>query len=84
MDHARPVQYTGPGDGVGFSWWAEGLTDPSVEKFFTVFENWGLLAGRQVTNYRDETALPNPEEAELLAKGTGESCSIAPYGSMHH
>jgi hypothetical protein len=26
-------------------------------------------------------ALPNPEEAELLAKRTGESSSTAPYGS---
>jgi hypothetical protein len=55
------------------------------ENFLTVRRAVSSLAAcRQVTNYRKEAALPNPAETELLAKGTGESCSTAPCGSMPH
>jgi hypothetical protein len=42
------------------------------------------LRDGKVTNYRDETVFPNPEEAEPLAKGTGGFSSTVPYGSMPH
>jgi hypothetical protein len=52
--------------------------------FYTVDDLRVRSRHGKVTDYRDETGLPDPEEAELLAKGTGESCCTAPYGSMPH
>jgi hypothetical protein len=52
--------------------------------FFQCRRTGSLSPGGIVRNYRDETVLPNLEEAELLAKGTGESYSTAPNGSTPH